>query len=158
MAKNYEMLTQRAENILKWLPEKIQKKYDAADEHHYGHLFVYHFERDSKYLKERCLREHKNSTAFFARGDKGQSLLKDAVLHTLLDEINTQDISFWLADPQDFDTLEIEVESDTPVGHGYAYIDGKAVHKITKTFLIVLVKSSVNDFEIMTVYPRLYPI
>lgn len=65
MAKNYEMLTKKANNILKWLPEWICNRYTSVTVDRYGHLFERHFERDSKHLKERCLMEHKNSTAFF---------------------------------------------------------------------------------------------
>lgn len=134
MAKNYEMLTKKANNILKWLPEWICNRYTSVTVDRYGHLFERHFERDSKHLKERCLMEHKNSTAFFVGGKEGQAKIQNLILNTLLDETNIQDIAFWLSDPQDFNTLEIEVENETPIGHGYAYIDGKAVHKVTNHF------------------------
>lgn len=155
MARNYEFMMTQANNMLQWLPEEIKGRYTATNEDVYGHLFVRHFERDSKYLRQRCLEKRGDATAFFVHGKKGRALLCRNIVETLLDEQNLEDIAYWLVDPSDSAMLEIEMSSKTPIGHGYAYVNGEAKHQVTSTTLIILQKSQSKRFIIKTVYPKL---
>ena len=147
----YQEIERKVANIMKWLPEFIEKNYD---ERRMGHLIENHLNIPDDRLKRRIIKEAKYSaTSFYGEKETVVEVLKNILVN------NAEEIAYYLADDDDDEIwiIEDEMPKASICGAGYFrsvehdWTDGARVCSMVR--IAVKKNKNCNEPIICSIYP-----
>lgn len=147
----FEKHYMRYQNIMKWLPEVLEKDFKSIDK--YGHLLENHINKSDEFLMKRSARKKINASTFI--GDEQEILVH---IHKELVS-KAEMIAEYLADDgYGSDDYELECELGPIKGKTYLYDANQhdwnnGAKSCSRFFIIIKKGKNTNHFFIKTAYP-----